>query len=354
MSLSASAETITNTNLAAATRSLMLKGVKDQVVMKQPLLARLALNNRVNWQGGTSIHQVVRKADMASLVQPYQAGEPMTVQKKSLYERPWFNWRLAQIPLVYDVEEKLQNMSGGGDTQIFNLATNMAKLGLEGLRIYLIQCLYGIPASGTTAFASSDDPATNSRFQSLVQALTHDATYGHLTRATTVTNPWWQGGSISKAFTDQSTDYGFSVNTLRQAVMNVSRYAESMKDLLALVGDTGFLALKREIQGALHYNPPPGMLVKYGFDSFEIDGVEVVHDPWLDTTIVASASAWMFVVNTKDYELRLHPSRAFEMEPFQWQGNQVNGVDQWLSRIMLAGNFVCWKPNGSLLLLALT
>lgn len=354
MALSVSAETVNNTNLAAATRSLMLKGVKDQVVMKNPILARLALNNRVNWQGGTSIHQPVRKADLASLVQAYGPNDPLTAQKKTLYERPWFDWRYAQIPLVYDIEEKLQNMSGGGDTQIFNLATELSRLGLEGLRIYLTQCLYEIPASGTTQLASSDTPTTNRRFQSINQALTHDATYGHLTRATTTTNSWWQGASISEAYTDQSTDYGWSVNTIRQAVQAVSLYTPERADLLVVVGDVGHLAIKREIEGSLHYNPPAGPLVKYGFDSYMIDGVEVVHDPWLRNSKVANAHKWMFVVNTKDFELRLHPSRAFEMEPFQWQGNVVNGVDQWLSRIMLAGNFVCWKPNGSIMLLALT
>jgi hypothetical protein len=46
--------------------------------------------------------------------------------------------------------------------------------------------------------------------------------------------------------------------------------------------------------------------------------------------------------------LRIHTSRDFQMTDFVWQGDRVNGYDKWLARILVAGNLVCWKPNGSM------
>ncbi|GAG17652.1 unnamed protein product, partial [marine sediment metagenome] len=215
MALTATAETVTNANIAAATRALIIKGFKDQVVMKNPLLTKLLLANRITWKGGTSIKQAAKYADLASLVNDYNPNDPLPAERKTRFEQPWFDWRYAEIPLLYDIEEKLQNMSGGSDTQIFSLATDLSKSGLEALRIWLTNCAYEIPDSGTTQLASSDTRTTNPRFQSIIQAMNHDADYGRLGRTTTTENMWWQGASIAETYADQDTDLGWSINTVR-------------------------------------------------------------------------------------------------------------------------------------------
>jgi len=353
MALGATAETVANANLAAATRALIIKGFKEQVLMKNPLLTKMLLASRVTWQGGTSIKQAVKYTDLSSLVQDYNPNDALTAERKTMFEQPWFDWRYAQVPLVYDIEEKLQNMSGGSDTQIFSLASVLSKAGLEALRIWLTKCAYEIPDSGSTQLASSDTRTTNPRFQSIIQALNHDATYARLSRATTVTNKWWQSASIADTYADQDTDIGWSINTVRQARQAIDLYSSGPQDLICLVGSVGHLALKREIESR-HMYVNPGPLAKYGFDSFTIDGLEVVHDPYLRNSLVGNAHKWLLILNIKDWEFRLHPQRAFEVAPFTHQGNVPNGVDMWLSRIYLAGNLVCWKPSGSIWLSALT
>jgi hypothetical protein len=85
-----------------------------------------------------------------------------------------------------------------------------------------------------------------------------------------------------------------------------------------------------------------------------IDGIEVVKDPWLRNAKATNAHLWAFLLHIPDWELRIHPARNFKLMPFTWQGDQANGLDAWISRVLLAGNLVCWAPNRSLHHSALT
>lgn len=346
MSLKASAETILNNNLAVATQSKIIRSVKQQVFMKMPLLARLLMANRLTWDGGTSIKHPVDYDEIDDLAQTYVPNDALTTGRDTFLDRPWFELRYVQIPIVYDIEEKLMNMSGGSDTQILNFGSYLAKKAMRAMRIKLYKMMYGI-GTGTAALASNDAKTTNPAFQSVLQALTHDLDYGHLGRTTTTENQWWQGASIAESYADDATDYGWSVNTFRRAVQAISIYADTPGDLLAVVGDVGHLALKSEVEGR-HVYTNPGPLAKYGFNSFMLDGVEIVDDPWLRNTKLANSQKYMYIFNVKDWQLWLHPQRSFRTTPYVHQAMVANGYDQWLARIFLAGNLVCWKPNGSI------
>ena len=339
-------EASTNANIQATTRALWKKTVVSQVLMKMPLLARLLLAKKVTWPGGKYITGPVDKDEMDDLGQAYFPNEPMTVGKKSLLESPYFHWKYFQVPVTYDISERIEN-SGGNQTAPINLIPFLMKKAQRAARIKLYKMMYGIGTAGSDADHDRD-------FQSVFDALTHDATYGHLTRATTVTNEWWQGASVADTFADQSTDYGFSVNTFRRALAACQKYdPDKPSEYLCVVGPTGYLSLKTQCE-ANRISMDKGPLHKYGFSSFTIDDVEVVMDPYLRNSTLTNAHLYMFIYHVPSWELGLHPLRSFAFTGFTWQGDRAGGLDAWMARIMCAGNFYTWRPNASIALLALT
>jgi len=339
-------EASNNANIQATTRSLFLNQVKAQVLMKMPLLARLLLGRRISFKGGKFITRPVDKAEMDSLAQAYFPSEPLTSGRKELLESPYFHWKYVQVPVSYDVEEELQN-DGGSDTAPVDLVQFLVKKAQRAARIKLYKMMYGIDTSGSDSDHDKD-------FQSVLDALTHDATYGHLSRATTVTNKWWQGASIADSFADQSTAYTPSINTFRRSVAAVSLYADGPQDLLCVVGDSIFLELQSQVEARHIYSRDGSLLAKFGFRTLMLDGVEVVADPYLRNSILTNSQKYFFIYNIPDWELRLHPRRAFNFTGFTWQGDKAGGYDEWLARIMLAGNLINWKPSSSIMLLNCT
>ena len=332
-----------NANIQASTRELFLSSVVPAVVMKMPLLARVYLARQMSFRGGKYITRPVDKAEMDDLHQSYFPTDRLTVGKKSMLETPYFHWKYMQVPVSYDVEEYLQN-SGGGDLAPVDLIKFLTRKAQRACRIALYKQLYGI---GTSTVVDSDH---DREFQSLVEALTHNGTYGHLTRATTTTNPWWQGGSIAETWADQATSYAPSISTFRRQVDAVSIYEPDQPgSYLYVCGPAIFRSLQSQVEARHSYGRVGGtLLAKYGFTTLEIDGLEVVLDPFLRNSIATNAHKWTFLLHVPDFELRLHPRRAFEFTGMTWQGDRADGYDEWAGRIMLAGNSILWDPNKSI------
>jgi len=95
-----------------------------------------------------------------------------------------------------------------------------------------------------------------------------------------------------------------------------------------------------------------GDLAKQGFLAMDLDNMEIVADYHLDTT--ATLQTKVYVLHLPDWEYRIHPQRDFRQTDFVWQAQIVNAADKYLSRILWAGNFVCWQPNASCLKTALS
>ncbi|MBW2697954.1 MAG: hypothetical protein JRE70_15845, partial [Deltaproteobacteria bacterium] len=84
------------------------------------------------------------------------------------------------------------------------ITTTAAASRSAGMTWSLVSLLFTLLAGGCTTIPVSvdfDPSVSFSEFQSVRQALTHDATYGALARATTATNKWWQGASIAENWT---------------------------------------------------------------------------------------------------------------------------------------------------------
>ena len=330
-----------DTNLNVATRDAWVRSVKDQVIIRLPLLNRLLARRRVRWSGGLSIKRPVDMAeftDSPSLAQSYTANEALTAGTKEVLKAPKFLWKYFQVPIQYGIEEQLQN-AGGSENQIVELVEHLVGKAGRGARLHLNQMMYSAQSS------TSDSDA---QFQGLLDALFADTTYGTIARATTVTNQWWQGASIAGSFADNATARTPSISNFRKAktVVWANADARNPGELLAITSDTIFMALQAEAETFHIYNRKDSELANQGFNAMILDGVEVVSDPFLESD--STRRKYFFMLHLPDWELRLHPMRSFKMTPFTWQGDQPNGKDEWLGRVMVAGNLVCWKPNASI------
>jgi len=334
----------TNANISATTRDFFLDTVVDEVFMKMPLLAKLLLRDQVTWKGGTNITRPVSTDELDSLAQSYTVGEPMTAGRKAPLTKPWFTWKYFQVPIVYTLDEFIQN--GGEDMQVVDFAEYLTQKAQKAAKIKLYKMMYHVTST----------PDTDSGFNSLVGALDHDVKYGHTTRTTTTVNKWFQGASMAETYADQDTAYTIGVNLFRRMVSACDMFVDDPANYLLVVGPSLYLSLKSQVDGS-NITTNPGELVKYGFQSFTLDGIEVVKDPYLRAaglTAETTPEKWAFLINVNDFELRLHPERSFRYEPLKWQGDMVDGVDEWLGRILVAGNLVCWRPNGSIWLSTVT
>ncbi len=333
-----------NANIQATTREAWVRSVERQVFRRMPLINRLLMKKKVRWAGGKVITRPVDKAELDDQAQDYTPAEGLRSSRKTFLENPYFKWKFFQVPVAYDIEEFIQN-GGSADVKVVDFVSYLVEKAHRAALIKLYKLMYETAQSSTDA---------GKWVQGVRQALTHDVQYGHLTRTIgSSINDYWQGASIAETFADQATARPASVNTFRLAMSAVKLYVHDPADYLCVVGPTIHLALKSWVE-AKKVMLKDGPLAKFGFNSFTLDGVEVVEDPYLKNSVLSNAHKMMFIFNVNTWQLRVHPERSFKMTPFVWQGDRVGGLDQWLARVLFAGNLVCWAPNSNIMLTNVT
>ena len=314
--------------------------------MHTPVVEELQRRRQITYKGGKYIERLTQMANIDDLMQEYTANSALTDEKKDVLEKPRFTWKYAQLPLRYNVDEYTQNILAGKEEQLLDVAQNLAESGQDATRLWLCAKIFN---SGLTTGVA--DGATS--FQSLVSALDHDTTYGTLSRSfSSGTNDWWQGadpaglGSVVTS-SSQGTSYNISISNLRKWITetDVSHHMKSPADLYICMCPTLYNKVRAEMEGKMVYKPT-GDTQKQGFNKMELDGHTLVSVPYLQTT--TEMKTWLFILNMRWFELRIHTARNFKMTDFKWQGDIANGHDYWLARILISGNFICWKPNSSL------
>jgi len=324
------------TNLDSATRELWDKTLKHQVIMALPVLNSLMAKRKVVWKGGTVIKKSVGMDTLESLAQDYATNDPLTSSTKTILDRPQFGWKKKQVPIEYDVDVELQNLHAS-DARVIDLRKELVAAGQKAVRLSLRTNLF-------SAYSTSTD--TDASFAGLDDALDPNClTYGGITRSTSA-KTWWNGASVDGTWTDEDTAGACSIHAIREMEIASSTYAMDRKpgDVLVVVSPTNFLGLKTEMETRLMYKTD-GRLAKQGFQAMTLDNIEIVADPYLNTS--STLKTKVYLLNLPDWELRIHPNRSFKLTDAKWQGDIVNGFDKWLSRCLLAGNFVCWQPNAS-------
>jgi len=332
------------TNLSASTRELWERTVKDEVFMALPLTAMLMEHRRIMFKGGTKIKQTVTKATMTDLAQDYSSNEPLEGGSRTILGAPEFGWKKFQIPVEYGVDEELQNHEAIEEAA----PADIVKALVEGAQYAAREHLSAMAYATTTG-------ETGKVFQGLACALTHDTVYGGYTRTISSTlNTFFQGASADLTYADWDTACAATIANFRKYATACRRYAKKNQKLYAFMGESLFQAFQSQCEARLmNTKPAAGSLglYKYGFNTLNIDGVELVQDSYLTT---AGRTAAFYIIDPDTWELRISPKRNFRLTPFKWQGDTNDGLDAWLGRVMCAGNLICWHPNRNLYRSAMT
>ena len=335
-------------DLSNATRELFIRSLVDEVYMATPVVEELQRRNQITYTGGKHIERLVDTAEIDDLMQEYSANSALTDEAKDTLEKPRFTWKYAQLPLRYGVDEYTQNILAGSEEQLLDLADHLVQKGHNATRLWLNKKIFN---SGSETGVA--DGAVS--FQSTVSALDHDSTYGTLTRSWSGgTNDWWQGAdpaalNSNVSSSAQDTAYNISISNLRKWITesDVSHHMKSPQSLYICMCPTLFNKLRAEMEAKVQYKPT-GDTQKQGFNKMDLDGHTIVSVPYLQTT--STMRNWVLILNLDYWELRMHTARNFKMTDFEWQGKNSNGHDFWLARILISGNFICWKPNSSMAL----
>jgi len=339
-------------DLTKATRELFIRTKVNQVYYRTPVLEELQRRRQITDSGGRYYERLVDTAEIDSLMQEYTANDALTDEKSTTLEKPRFTRKYAQLPLRYDIDEYTQNIHAGREEQLLNLATHLNEKGQRAAKLWLEKSIFN--KGSTTAATDGGKP-----FQSLISALNHDTAYGTITRTFGTTGAYWQGAdpaalceNVAASGSAQDTATNLTISNMRKWIneSDISQYMESEDDLYIVMCPTLYNKLIAEMEAKVVYKP--AMYQRQGVRKCELDGHQVVSAPYLQTT--STMRTWVFILNMRYFELRLHTLRNFSLTPFEWQGKNSNGYDFWLARIMIAGNFMCWKPKSSMWLSAVS
>ena len=332
-------------DLSQATQEYVDKRIHSQVTTKDPMLLSMLMRGSIVKKACIAYKVKTDTAEITPLMQTYDMADGLTSGKTDTLNDAVFTIRYAQLPIEVSEEEELASEQGSPGTVLVNLAALRGKKALRGIRLGIMRMILGGSLTSNAASASSDSRATNKSFQSLVQALTHDLAYGHLTRTIgSSTNTHWQGGSISGAYTDVGTARVASIATVRSAIDAVQDLWDSPSDGALFVGPALFRKIQSEVEAA-GIKPEKGPLFKYGFTSIMIDGLEIVNDWFLKTVYRTGAPSMAFLLNLKNCRLWFHPSRFFKVTKFTDQDTQEDGLPKKLARVKIGGNFFVTVPG---------
>ena len=376
---------ITDQNVSSTTKKFWIPNVVSQVLFKIPVAAKLYMAGQVKkeWDGGTLITRPVQKDDLTSLGQSFGEETQLTGGRKTLLGTPSFGWKDFQLPLVYT---KKQADANSGPNRVIDFSKFLVKVGFESARLYLSTMIYNAEGSGGPgatlgspsggAYGASDGGATESgdadgnlKFQSIIHALDHGEgttdlgyDYGYQTRDLSAdTNDWWQSADIndgvnaSSPTSAQDTEVTASIGNFRKALSVVRRRVEPAEQFLCVMGPTLYQAFQSIVGAGISITKgsgEPGELVKFGFNSFMLDNIEVVEDPYLVAnnrlTSQTYMDRWFFIFHIPSWEMRFKPGQMFRLTDFHDQATIQGGYPQHMARIYGCGNFMCWQPQANI------
>jgi hypothetical protein len=344
-------------DLSIATRELFVRTVKHQVYMQTPVLEELQRRSQITYSGGKYIERLVDTDEVNSLAQAYTTNEALSDGKKDTLEKPRFLFKLLQQPMKYDVDEYLQNHNASSEEQLLDLASFLVEKSQRGIKLALRNMMYNVTPDGVTGSESGTSDSSK-YFSSLISALDHNSgtakNYGNISRSFT-NNAFWMGSDPlgrpdAITSSSQGTATNVSIANFRKWLVPIEQYMEKMSDLYVVMCPTLWNKLRAELEAKGQHQSLNADKLKYGIHQFEIDGAQIVKDPYLEHGYGTGGTTenWVFVLNLRDWELRIHKDRNMKQTEFKWQGEIANGHDYWLARILCSGNLCCWKPNGSM------
>jgi len=347
------------TNLYNLTRDLISKSLTNEVYLRTAFLDELNKRKRIT-VGGRQLHFPVIKDTLESLAQGYTMKQPLTSSQKSITEIAKWSWKYVQLPIEYDGDVEIQNLNAASEEKIYDIAEMLSEQALYGINLIMQSMFFNGGSATTTNYNDS-----GIYFQSVINALNHDETYGELTRTladkSAGTNDWWQSadpkagawfGSTLES-SSQDTAAVLTIANFRTWVIKVQRFIKKKSDIMLVLCPTLFNKLKAECQAQMIYQGAKAEeTANVGFNKMYIDGHQIVDADYLESN--STTRAWAFLLNLETWEMHINKARNFKMTPFKWQGENINGTDTYLSRLLLCGNTICKQPNANMWLSSVT
>ena len=330
--------------LKVDTQIFYTKTIVDQIEARYPVVKKMKKSNIKIWTGGSEVQMPITY-ERNNQTQHYAKGEQMGSSTESKRSYAKHELVYTQTPIKYDVEDFTEN--NGSQVTIDTIAAEVeaAQMG----QIYtLSQNGYGI-YDGSTLQASAP---TSKQPLSLNAALTHDTTYngienyGGITRG--AQTDYFNGVSGDGTNTAVDSAVGVSYSQWDFMVDSCLKHGAKRSSLMAVCGADLYLKWKSLVRAKESGLTASSDMFKVGFAAFSIDGVDIVLDDNCpaSTFYMLDMDSWMWYISSK---------RNFLVTDFKWQGEQNDGIDEWLSRVLIAHTgLVCNKPRNNYMTVAMS
>lgn len=322
-------------DLSIATQELVAATFTYEVGLRMPVLATLLAEGKVQSRGGTYITYDLVTGSAKAQAQAYAAGEGLNVAQAEFLDQAKFKYKYIQMPIRYNVDDEIQNHLATSEVKRHDLVKLIVERAESGIREFVDELLH------TT---SSTDSGKN--IQSIYDPLDHARTYGTVT-STTAAKTWWNGASLSGAWTDRATAMALSLDNIRKLRHIIDRYVPPGQKKYGFLPEALHSKMQGILEGSVYYQKATAensKLFRFGFDSFIAYGIEWIVDSYMTLN---SQTAYMVIMNPNTWEFRLHPSRAFMVTDFFEQDKVAGGADEKVARVKLAANCCCKQPNAN-------
>lgn len=335
------AVTLNVDQMTTDTQELYLRTVEDQIHDRIPLIFKLKRMNRVVYKGGTYFTKPVQYGKNTQ-TQNYVKGETLDSGTESKRTAMKFRVRYCQTPIKFDVDDEIMN---DGESQIVDTQAEETKIAQQDMLDKLSENFFGIYDGTNVATTATGNPL------SIPAALTHDTTYGGIASYGGLTRSaqadWACGQTGNDSANAVTTAVNVSYSQLDYMVDACVKYQGKRTNLLAICGSVLYRKWKSLVRASDRNVEHQGDLAKAGFAAFSIDGIEFV----LDDNCPAS---YFYMLDLSKWEWRISTKRNFKVTPFKWQGENNNGIDEYLARVLLAHNLVCWKSRNNYMTTAMS
>jgi len=325
--------------LKVDTQIMYTKTLTDQIQERYPLVKKMKKSNIKIWTGGSEVQSPITIA-RNNQSQVYAKGEQMgsSTETKRSYTKHTLTYM--QTPIKYDVEDFTENNGEAVTVETIGAEVEAAQLG----QIYtLSQFGYGIYDGSTVTTPTAKQP------MSINAALTYDSTnnrggvanYGGITRS--AQGDIFSGVAGTSASNTVQTATGVTYAQWDYMVDSCLKHGAKRGSLLAVCGSALYLKWKALVRAKESGLSAPSDMFKVGFAAFSIDNVDIVLDDNCpaNTFYMLDMDSWQWYISAK---------RNFLVTDFEWQGRQNDGIDEYLSRVLLAHTgLVCSKPRNNYL-----
>ena len=323
------------------TKDMWEKSFTDTVFYDQPFMRKLMAMKSIDLKG-QAIMWAVTKADLSSQVEWYGANDRIQPQRVSTKDTLTMNYKRAREPLLMTKDE--YKMTRGMQYTNIDFVKEKVREADMGFRIAMGKALW--ETAGLGADVSGD------QLIGIRSAVTEDATYGGKTRTDLTTNVHLQSASFDATYADQDDARSANIANFRKALRKTAIYANRegipTDQMLALVGGDIYDSMKGQAESQATYKGENDML-KYGFQSFSLDGVDFV---WMtswdvlgttDDSVDLTTCFGLF--NMRTWKFKFAEGEAFTWGGWEYQGRHIGGVAQYLNMLEVCCALYCMNPR---------